>query len=283
MVDVYCKSHDTDVNVAIYHYVTSTNPSLYNTHLDVTLAEGAKVNLTEYYPNDSFSGAGVHLCNRFLQLGPRSSCRHTIMREGESELASFSHTVVRSNADSHYSAFTLGTGSGYQRTFIQVDLVGRAAMADLYGLTMPLAHGAISTQVQVNHLLPQAVSRQHFKSAVAEHGVSGFRGKVYVKKDAQQTDAAQINHNLLLGKRAHAFSKPELEIYADDVKCAHGSTVGALDSDALFYLNSRGLPNTAAKKLLVQGFLFDILCHLDDPKQRRAAEFMLQNFLDGIE
>jgi Fe-S cluster assembly protein SufD len=117
----------------------------------------------------------------------------------------------------------------------------------------------------MKHLVPECESDQIYRGVLDKGGKSAFQGKVYVAKDAQLTNAEQSNKNLLLDRDAEANSKPELLIYADDVKCAHGATVGELDAEALFYLKSRGLDTAAAKSLLVEAFVAEVYDHVAIP------------------
>jgi len=110
----------------------------------------------------------------------------------------------------------------------------------------------------MKHMFPEGTSDQIYRGVLDKGGKSSFQGKVYVAKDAQLTNADQSNKNLILDRNAEANSKPELLIYADDVKCSHGATVGELDAEALYYLKSRGLDQNAAKALLVEAFVAEV-------------------------
>jgi len=125
----------------------------------------------------------------------------------------------------------------------------------------------------VHHGLPHCTSRENFKGIVYGKGKAVFDGRVYVAKDAQKTDAAMSNRNLMLSQNAEVDTKPQLEIYADDVKCSHGTTVGQIEPEMLFYLRSRGISASVARRMLCIGFAGEIIEALDnEPLERYVAE-----------
>ncbi|MBS1658815.1 MAG: SufD family Fe-S cluster assembly protein [Bacteroidetes bacterium] len=145
-------------------------------------------------------------------------------------------------------------GSACVRQADQVALVGEGAEVQLRGLTMLEGNKHSHAHIRVDHRAPHTQSTQQFKTLLDGASQSSFEGKILVRKEAQKTQAYQLNNNLLLDDRAVANSKPNLEIFADDVKASHGVTVTQLRQDELFYLRSRGLSEAAAKRLLVEGF-----------------------------
>jgi len=146
-------------------------------------------------------------------------------------------------------------GGGWVRCEPHVRLLGREAHATLNGVSMPGAGERHDAYTTIDHVVPDCTSSETYRSAVHGGGINTFNGKVFVRVDAQKTDAYQHNANLLIGTGGTVNAKPELEIYADDVKCSHGCTVGALDADALFYFRSRGISLREAEAMLVQAFL----------------------------
>lgn len=138
---------------------------------------------------------------------------------------------------------------------LKVVLRGENGEAELKGIWSLDGKQTISTNVLMEHVAPHCRSLQHFKGVLDDASTSYFEGKIYVHPEAQKTDAFQRNNNLLLSDRANAYAKPNLEIFADDVKASHGATIGQFDEDELFYLRTRGLSEKVAKKLLVKAFL----------------------------
>lgn len=158
-----------------------------------------------------------------------------------------------------YRNFSLVTGGRLSRNEISVCLDGSGCHCELAGVTLAGEGQHCDILSRVDHRRPECASSQEYRSAIAARGRSVFQGKVIVQPHAQHTDARQNSKNLLLAKSAEAITKPELEIHADDVKCSHGATVGELDADMLFYLRSRGLDLDAARGLLIEGFVAELL------------------------
>jgi Fe-S cluster assembly protein SufD len=153
---------------------------------------------------------------------------------------------------------SLFTGEGFARQDFHVQLSGEESEADLQGVSLLTGKSQVHTHVLIEHKAENTRSNQKFKSVVARAGRTSFEGKIYVHPQAQQTQAYQLCNTLLLSDEARAYSKPNLEIFADDVKASHGATVGQVDEEMLFYLTSRGIPSLVAKQLMLQGFLKEI-------------------------
>lgn len=145
------------------------------------------------------------------------------------------------------------------RNRVNVSLEGRHASCDLSGLYLPRDTQEMAFDIRMDHLVPECHSTQLFKSIVDERAVARFFGLIKVVPDAQKTEAYQANHNLLLSEAARAYTKPQLEIYADDVKCSHGATVGRLNEDELFYMRSRGISLPEARLLQQMAFTGEVL------------------------
>jgi Fe-S cluster assembly protein SufD len=140
------------------------------------------------------------------------------------------------------------------------------------GLYIVDAERHVDHQTSIDHATPHGTSHQLYKGILGDRATAAFSGRILVRPDAQKTDARQANHNLLLSPHAVADSKPQLEIFADDVKCAHGATVGQLDDEAIFYLRSRGLSPADARTLLVRAFAGEVPARLEHPVLRAYAE-----------
>lgn len=163
------------------------------------------------------------------------------------------------NRDARFNLHTVSTGARYGRTDVYVNLRGTGAQASMNGLYLVGDGQHVDYHTWVSHLAEHGTSKQMFKGILDGKAQSVFDGLIHVAEGAQQTDSQQQNRNLLLNKRAVAQSNPRLEIYADDVKCAHGSTVGQLDQDAMFYMRSRGIGEQEAKGLLTFAFANEVL------------------------
>lgn len=159
----------------------------------------------------------------------------------------------------------------YGRIQVKVTL-GKGAHFEMGGAILGKGDQTLEIVTQIIHALPDASSNQVVRSILADKATGSFLGKINVARDAQKTDAAQSVKSMLLDRSATANAKPELEIFADDVKCAHGATVGELDKQALFYMASRGLDPATAKRLMLQAFIADSFVSLADDAARAAIE-----------
>ena len=173
---------------------------------------------------------------------------------------------------SRYESFSFATGAELSRTNVYTTLAGDAAEAVLNGLYMVDGKQHVDHQTRIEHVAPNCPSHELYKGILdgRSHGV--FNGKVYVHPEAQKTDGKQSNNNLLLSAEARVDTKPQLEIFADDVKCTHGATVGRLDDTALFYMRSRGISPSQARRLLTYAFAADVLEKIELEPLKHALE-----------
>ena len=183
----------------------------------------------------------------------------------------FDFTRAYLKRSSKFTSFLITNGSETSRFDYRVQLNGEGGDAHLNGLWMLDQFKESHIHVLMEHRAPYCQSLQHFKGALTGSSRSSFEGKIYVERVAQKTDSFQMNNNLLLSNGAQAFSKPNLEIFADDVKASHGSTVGQLSEEELFYLRTRGYSLTEAKRLLTLGFLREIIDKIELEELKNEA------------
>jgi Fe-S cluster assembly protein SufD len=191
---------------------------------------------------------------------------------------------ARQERDSHYVSFSFSTGGSLSRTNIYTTLAGEGCGSTLNGLYMLDGEQHCDHQTKIEHAQPNCFSREVYKGVLdgRSHGV--FNGKVYVQPIAQKTDGKQTNNTLLLSKEAQVDTKPQLEIFADDVKCTHGATVGRIDENALFYMKSRGVDAETARRLLIYAFAADVLETIELQAVREGLErFTLERFVKDEE
>jgi Fe-S cluster assembly protein SufD len=184
---------------------------------------------------------------------------------------------VRQQSDSRYSCHDVALGASLGRVNIATSLEGAGAHTDLHGLFVPMGTQHLDTHTRIDHVAAHTTSDEDYRGVAAGRGRGVFNGKVIVRPDAQKIDARQSNRNLLLSATAEIDTKPELEIYANDVKCSHGATTGQLDASALFYLRSRGLSETDARALLIRAFAESILTSIDHAPVRSYLEHQLNS------
>lgn len=196
-------------------------------------------------------GAGAHLAHAKLQ-GEDETAFHT------------AHLAVRLGAGAHYDGFVLTLGAKLAREDVQAELLGAGARCGYSGAYLLSGRQEAAVNSLIRHAAAGGQTREVFKGCVDDRAHGVFQGKIRVEQAAQKTDAHQLNKTMLLGERAVMDSKPELEIYADDVKCSHGATIGDLDETQLFYLRSRGIEPEAARDMLIEAFVADAVDLVED-------------------
>lgn len=205
-------------------------------------------------------------------IGDGATLTHLKLQRESSRAYHVGTLDVRQARDSHLFSFSFATGAALSRTNIYTELRGEGCGATLNGLYLGDHDQLIDHQTRIEHVEPNCYSRELYKGILdgASHGV--FNGKVYVHPEAQKTDGKQTNNTLLLSERAQIDTKPQLEIFADDVKCTHGATVGRLDETSLFYMKSRGINARTARELLTYAFAADVLETIELAEVREGLE-----------
>ncbi len=183
--------------------------------------------------------------------------------------------------DSHLKINIVSLHGAFLENEIDARLEGENAVCEINGIYLVDGTQEIRTTVNVHHLVPKCYSRQLFKGILDDESKALFYGKINVSKDAQKTEAYQANHNLLLSRKAKVYAQPQLEIYADDVKCSHGATSGSLDEMALFYMRSRGIGEVEAKLLQQVAFVYDVLEKIDNEQLRQRLQDLVESRLRG--
>lgn len=171
-------------------------------------------------------------------------------------------THFRQVGKSYIHAVTISLNGGMVRNNLNITLEAEHAEAHLYGLYFLQGTSHVDNHTVVDHVKPNCMSNELYKGVISDNATAVFNGKIFVQPLAQKTNAYQSNKNILLSEGANVNTKPQLEIYADDVKCSHGCTVGQLDDEGLFYLRSRGISEDTARSLLIHAFAADILEHI---------------------
>ena len=240
-------------------------------HID--LGESSSATFIEDHRGDSNSF--FQNGSTFVTLKQNAQLDHIRIQSNSITTANIVNIQVEQNADSRYTFFQFADGGQLGRLNIYNELKGEGANSDINGLTLSNDTQHLDNHVITDHQVPHCSSSQNFKTVLQDHSSGVFNGRTIVRKDAQKTDSSQSNKNLLLSKSALMNSNPQLEIYADDVKCAHGSSTGTLDKNALFYLRSRGLDVMSAKALLVRGFATELL---DLVKHDGTRDFITDRF-----
>ena len=217
-----------------------------------------------------------------VACGANATVTHTKIQR-ESDLATHvSTTEAHQSRDSHYVNFSMAVGSKLSRTNVYTVLDGENCGATLNGLYLGKGSQHTDHQTRIEHAQPHCFSRELYKGVLDDSSHAVFNGKVYVHPIAQKTDGKQSNHTLLLSPDAKIDTKPQLEIFADDVRCTHGATVGRMDEAGLFYMKSRGVPAETARKLLTYAFAADVLETIEDETLKLALEQLTLERYAGV-
>jgi len=236
----------------------------------IRLERGARLTLIETMAGPVQPGVALHNPVYEIEVAAGATLVHArIQQEGRSGFH-LSTVQARVAAGGTYDNFTLNVGARLTRNEIHIALKGAGAAAHMNGAQLLAGGQHADTTTFLDHAAPGCASRQTYKTVLAGKSRGVFQGKILVRQAAQKTDGYQMNQALLLSPEAEMDSKPQLEIYADDVKCSHGATVGELDHDQLFYLRSRGVPEAAARSLLIQAFLQAAVEGVTDETARAA-------------
>ncbi len=192
-----------------------------------------------------------------------------------------SHLFVRQEADSRFGHSNITLTNGFTRNYISVSLEGKGAEADINGLVIGDKNQHTDNRTIVDHKTGNCNSSELYKYILDEQSTGVFAGKMLIRPDAQQTVSQQTNRNLCLTSDAHMYAQPQLEIYADDVKCSHGSTVGQLDDNALFYMQQRGIPADEARHLLMYAFAGEVIENIKIEALRDRLHMLVEKRLRG--
>ena len=249
--DLFMLHEGAEVEVIIEHIGTDASSSLVNGIRESVIGEGA--NLTIHLLQIEANGP-VHIGLDGVTIGTKG----------------------------RFSIDTTTLNGSLVRNEVNVALAGPEAHAELNGVYVLNGTTHCDNHTYIGHDVPDCTSDELYKGIIAEKGTGVFNGKVYVKQDAQRTRAYQSNANILQGDDARIFTKPELEIYADDVKCSHGCTIGRLDEKGLFYLRSRGVSEAEARKMLSHAFMTDVLERITNEEWRKHLASLIDAKLETL-
>ncbi len=271
-----------DRPVQVIHITTgsSTGWSYAAPRLLIEVEDGAELSLVESYGT---VGVGASLTNAVTEvhLGANAGLEHVKVQRESKTATHIANTEVKQKPDSRYNGFNVNYGGGLTRNDANVFLDGSNIRCRMDGVIVLGGDQHCDNHTRLDHAFPHCDSFEVYKHVLRDHSRAVFNGQIYVHQDAQKTDAKQTNQTLLLSEHASIDSKPQLEIYADDVKCTHGATVGNLDDEPLFYMRSRGIPESQAQGLLVYAFAAEVLEKIEMAPVRVALEQLLFEQLQG--
>jgi Fe-S cluster assembly protein SufD len=217
-----------------------------------------------------------------IVLGEGARLEHIRVQREDPAAYHVAFTTVDQQRDSHYRSFALSLGARLARHNLHARLGASNIETLLYGLYLARGDQLVDNHTAIFHDHPSCNSWEVYKGVLAERARGVFNGKVIVQPAAQKTDAKQTNRNLLLGTESRVDTKPQLEIFADDVKCTHGATVGKLDEQQRYYLRTRGIAGRTAEVMLITAFMAEVLVEITQPQARDALQALVYAELDAL-
>ena len=247
----------------------------------MNIGDGSKVSIIEHYYGSTNIEYWVNTVTK-IRLHKNSLLNHIRLQEDGNNSYHVADTEYILEKDAELKGFHYASGANSYRQNINVNLNDIGSSSSINGLCLSNHKQKHDHFITINHLKEKCTSNQLFKYILSDAALGIFNGKVIVNKDAQQTNANQTTRNLLLNDKAAAHSNPQLEIYADDVKCSHGSTTGQLDNNAIFYMRSRGIDFKSAQLLLINGFAKEILELISENKVNEYVNDQISYWLENI-
>lgn len=251
------------------HIATSENSRMNQHRFVVVMEEGASATIIEHYETAALSA--VSFTNNVSEIVLKSDAiLHHYILQNECEngvMVNSTNTCLEGRSIYHINTVTVN--GAFVRNNLSIVLNSPHAEAHLYGLYLANDTSLVDNHTLVDHRVPDCNSNELYKGIIDGKATGVFNGKIFVRQDAQKTNAFQSNKNILLSNDASMNTKPQLEIYADDVKCSHGSSTGQFDPEAMFYLRARGLSQDSARKLMIQAFADDVLNNIKQEDLRK--------------
>lgn len=262
-----------DRPILIHHHTSGTGAANFLSHA-IEVGEGARVQLIHWSTAASDATGMVNIMTR-IHVGQGAQVSLDKVQDEEGAVHHFAFESIEQGQASTAKVHTATVRGKWVRNDMAFRLKGPGADAVLNGVFLPSGSEFVDNHTTVDHREPHCTSSENYKGILYDKSQGVFNGKVFVRPDAQQTNAYQQNANILASDRAQMNAKPELEIYADDVKCSHGCTIGQFDDEAMFYAQSRGIGLEAARSMLVHAFIGEVLEGIAVPEVKMEVEHRL--------
>jgi len=260
--------------IILYFLTTTEEEAIASQPRNLIIAEqNSRVSIIEKHDTFGKKAAFSNVVSEFV-VKTHAKINHYKIQNENPLAYQVNTTQVHQEKESYFTNFTISLQGGVLRNNLNIALDGEHCEANMYGLYMLNGKTHVDNHTAVDHKKPNSYSNELYKGVIDEKATGVFNGKIFVRQDAQKTNAYQQNRNILLADTATVNTKPQLEIWADDVKCSHGATTGSLDKNALFYLRSRGIPEEQAKSLMVLAFAQEIIS--------KIPEENLKNYLENL-
>lgn len=227
----------------------------------------------------TMDGAAKNVHNKVTEtvVEQEAKIQHYYLQVADAASHYIMHTEVYQEQHSLYNNYNCNLpGASFVRHNINVRLDAEQVESHLYGINLTADQQLVDNHTVVDHMKPHCESYEWYKNIPQDESTAVFNGKIFVRENAQKTNAFQQNNNMLIGDKSAVYTKPQLEIFADDVKCSHGCTMGQFDEDALFYLRARGIGEEAARVLLVHAFAFDVTSRFSNDQVRQYIEHLIE-------
>ncbi len=247
----------------------------------VVVGAGSSIEIAEVFESQGSHGSTTnHVLEVYLAEG--ASANITKLQKAEPNASLIDSTFIYHEAKAQSQTNTITVSGKTVRNNLTCALAGSESYAALNGLYLADDALHVDNHTEVRHLVPNCQSDELYKGIAAGKGQAVFNGKIYVAQDAQQTNAFQSNRNILLSDDAGVYTKPQLEIFADDVRCTHGATIGQLPEEAIFYMQARGIGKDEARRLLLGAFAQEVVERIGTEMLRQEAERLLERWFEGV-
>jgi Fe-S cluster assembly protein SufD len=272
-----------DKPIYLFHLNTCGDENqIFANQILISCGTGSECQLIEHFVSEKCETTQLALQQSVIHLQPNSQCDHYRLNLETTTSMQVSRALFLLDKDSSLNSFYYSEGSQLNKTDIDIRHQGKNSESNLTGIYLPSKTQCIDYHTNIEHRVANCTSREVFRGIIADSAKATFNGKIHIFKDAQKSDAQLSNKNLLLTNQAEINTKPELEIYADDVVCAHGATVAKIDNKAVYYMQTRGINETRAKKMLSIGFINELLERVENEPLSHYLIDQIQSCLSDI-
>jgi Fe-S cluster assembly protein SufD len=255
---------------------------LISSNIVIQCEPGSNSQVIEHFITTAPNEKNLVLQQSIVNLQQDASCQHYRINSGSASSRQVSRVLMMLHANAKLSSFYFSQGEALSKTDIDVQHLGQNSESQLTGIYLPSGENTVDYHTNIEHQVAHCESREIFRGIIADAAKATFNGKIHIFRDAQKSDAELSNKNLLLTNRAEINTKPELEIYADDVVCAHGATIAKIDEQAIYYLQTRGIDQQKAKKMLSVGFIVELLDKVHNNALHEQLNQLIHDCLSSI-
>jgi len=266
---------NTKTKISIRNQILNENTVFSKNFIKIN--QNSNITIIEKFDNDKNSNMNIM---NYFEIQKNSKILHLVFQENSKKDNLQYTNYVNCYEGSEYKQIIFNASQSSTRNHSYANLLESNSRADLQGIFFGSGNQVIDNKTVVNHFAPSCSSDQKYKGILTDSAKGSYLSKTYVDQKAQKTEAYQLSKGILLSQDSYFHSKPELKIFADDVKCSHGSTIGPFDQNILFYCRSRGIPKDTATSLLINSFFFDILDDIEDPEYFHLVNNSVNNWLN---